>query len=396
MSNVFKNNDENRNKNLSENRKPVIIKYLCDIGIIYDLAKIISEYDYLFAGHIESTLSDTGNIAGYYFSEIFWLDDEIHIVLVNDHIINIRNRKLNQITKIISDTNISCFTVSDTKIITGSGKIIKIWDSETGVLYQQILADVHDSDLRWLKQIPNTNYLVSSYMMRHTIAIWNTRTGIRKYILKHRDNWQLHNILLASELEIITTASNHIQIWNLESDQEIVNYSELIGHTEYILNICSLSNNRIVSISCDGNFRIWNIKTKACQNIIPHGHKLNFPNITSDSRERFITSDTNGEVKIWDIIHETPKLIFVSPESKLEYLDDWYSKDNKIYILQGDARVFHWFNDGLRLWDPTTGTYDLIIDQSNDQNNNQKLGFITITPTGKLITRTRTQILVWR
>ena len=77
---------------------------------------------------------------------------------------------------------------------------------------------------------------------------------------------------------------------------------ELIGHTNAIISVIKINENRLVSVSFGNEIRVWNFESQECILVIKNPHEKYIISAIKLDRTSIITGGSIGELKIFDII----------------------------------------------------------------------------------------------
>nr|AIA16741.1 WD domain, G-beta repeat [uncultured bacterium] len=131
------------------------------------------------------------------------------------------------------------------------------------------------------------------------VVLIDPKTGRHKFGLRgHRSN--ITKILYTPDSQfIIASAKNGaIVMWNAQTGREACRF---VGHTDAVTDITLLDENRLISVSLDGTFRIWDV---ASGHQVLYGSQLgrtsNIRLVTTNSHDQFLTVES-GEIRRWSV-----------------------------------------------------------------------------------------------
>jgi WD40 repeat protein len=135
-----------------------------------------------------------------------------------------------------------------------------------------------------------------------------------------------------------------ILIWNAATGQV---EAELLGHEREITGIAFLpGGDRLVSVSRDGNARVWNVRAESssCERVLTHSHAL-YALALDPGGEHVATASRSGHVEIWNV--GSGKRFIALPDAlKWIHAVAW-SPDGRWLsagggLVWGDGEVFLW------------------------------------------------------
>lgn len=238
--------------------------------------------------------------------------------------------------EVIGHLKFESFDSSKTRFICGSGDfnkpsnmhLIDLSSSECIISFNE-----HLDLVNCIKLLPNNRILSASE--DNTIKLWNLLNGkcIRTFICYE----EIYRIELLSNSRFLTlSGKNSILIWSLDShvclktinvdgvfrsnkifpneqllfgsDENIflidLNSEEILkrflGHTENVLCLEILSEDRIISSSLDSTIKIWDFKTCECLQTL-EGHTDAIKCVSVLSSNKVISGSDDATIKIWDL-----------------------------------------------------------------------------------------------
>ncbi|KAL6872864.1 hypothetical protein J3F83DRAFT_731217 [Trichoderma novae-zelandiae] len=225
----------------------------------------------------------------------------------------------------------------------------------------------------------NGSRLISP-MNGHAIAIWNTATAKCESLLEGHRTWITDIILSNDETKIASSSYDKtIKIWNISTGNCIATYN---GHDERIINIAFTADERLL-ISADqwGNCKIWDTLIEA-KSANPEGHENAVLEVVfSPDAEKIVTTSGDRTIKLWaaadgkckatekdhQLFFSIPLVIPVDmPSAPFDHLIQnggllgcsrsvVFSSDSSRFV----SGTFKAGSTELRLWNVTTGSYEL-------------------------------------
>lgn len=179
---------------------------------------------------------------------------------------NWRKGRFREVKTLQHSDAVLCLQFCDAQniLITGSrDKTATVWDLETGQVLRTLRG--HTRCIRTL-QFDDTKLVTGS--MDHTLRIWNYHTGECIRTLAGHTDGVVH-LHFDSRILASGSADATIKIWNFSTGQ----CSTLTGHTGAVTQtrIVQHEKNRLLSSSCDGTLRLWDLAQRVCLRVF-QGH----------------------------------------------------------------------------------------------------------------------------
>lgn len=254
-----------------------------------------------------------------------------------------------------NDQKIKCVCFTSDKIITGSDKILRVWDLVTKTSFRflghtktinyaialdenRICSCSDDFTLRiWNLKTKNCDMVCighESYVTRlslfdqpkiissshdKSIRVWNFLGQCEAILTGHQNNVRCISPYGGNQI-ISGSYDNTVKIWDLEG--EIATYT---GHTDSISCMCIIGDT-IISGSYDTTMRVWNLGK--CTKILL-GHKFVITCIIAYGDNKIISGSYDGNIRIWNL--EDGKCDVIPVENCDDRLTCLFLLDNKVY-----------------------------------------------------------------
>ncbi len=263
-----------------------------------------------------------------------------------DKTVKIWDRVTGKILKTLKGHTSTVFSVSisqDAKyIVSGSyDKTVKIWERKSGKLLKTLKAD---TNLILISE--DSQYILSSSLVRHAVSIWERESG--KYLItlySRIDSDVINSIAISNDNKYIVTglSDGRIKIWGRESGKLL---KTLEGHTKYVTSVTiSQDAKTIVSIAGDGSIKTWEIKSgKLLKTLEGHTDSVSSVAISKDGKT-IVSGSGDGSVKIWDINKKSALKTLIAGQR-----GTWLSLDHeKSLFYRGDDGTLLYRRNGSSL-----------------------------------------------
>ena len=196
--------------------------------------------------------------------------------------------------EVLSSNKIACLHyINEVHDVT---KHITIWDVESGECLKVLVG--HSEELNSIKKLSNAHLISGSD--DKTIKLWDTNTGecLKTYVGNLEEVDLVEN--LSTDKILSWSADNTIKVWDVSTGDCL---QTLNGHSA----LCCLevlSEEKIIICSDDYDdytIKIWCLKTNSCIMTL-HGHSGTVTNIQVISENKIVSSSCDGEIKIWDLV----------------------------------------------------------------------------------------------
>ena len=244
--------------------------------------------------------------------------------------------KINTLEGHTSSINSVVFSPDGQITASGANKTVKLWDVATGENTHTLenVGGAAGKD----KPYP-IDFSSDGRILAAGNTIWDVDTEKNLHTFK---NQRVTALAFSSDGETLATAYNTIQLWDVETGENI---GTLEGHTMWSINSLSFSpdGNTIASASsADGIVKLWDIKT---QMFLDLGH-VKYTSSLFSPDSTILVARSNGDVRLWNV--ETGENIAVfkalSPSA-------WFSQDGSMLAIT--SNVVH---GSKVLWDIETQT----------------------------------------
>ncbi len=177
---------------------------------------------------------------------------------------------------------------------------------------------------------------------KNLIRIWDLKTKKCIKDLDGHTDWVVDLCSLSKNQLASASWDKTIKIWNLDLGECI---KTLSGHRDHVDKVCLLPNGNLASSSSDYTIKIWNLTSGECLLTLPESFG---PSMCVSSDNRFLISAGNGGIKVYDIknnfkiVHKikgNSKTVCPLPDNKIAYslvrrAEYWYlGADAEIVIL---------------------------------------------------------------
>jgi WD40 repeat protein len=257
-----------------------------------------------------------------------------------------------------------------------------------GDLRSKTFKGVHKNWIRCL-QISSDNTRLISGGMDLSLKIWNLKNGqLLKNITQANKIYNMENkfesvrsiIKSSNENEIITSSSySNIMIWNLD---EGLCKKVLKGHTNHVLCLELLRNDRLLSGSSDLLIKIWNLNTFECEATLKY-HKDAVKCLTKIDDHNFASGSDDFSINIWE-----------DNDNEFKHQKSLYPYTGKIRQLKAlkSSNLLVSLSNSIHLWNLDS----FVLTQILTQNENSLPRCFTFLPNDRIIVGNMNKTLeVW-
>jgi WD40 repeat protein len=154
------------------------------------------------------------------------------------------------------------------------------------------------------------DYMIVSGGENGTLLFRSLKGGIDKKIL-HGHTGSVWSIMKLNETTIVSGGQdNTLRVWNLagqfidddiiyELDITYVTSRVLKGHTGSVTSVIKLNETTIVSASCDGTLRVWNLTNNTSR--VLEGHTDWVYSVMKLSETMVVSGSADNTVRVWDL-----------------------------------------------------------------------------------------------
>ena len=183
-----------------------------------------------------------------------------------------------------------------------------------------------------------------------TVTIQNSNSGVMvaKFWMANSD--AQYCCFSPNDKLVAIAVSNNVYILDITSSEPHL-VETFIGHTNKITSLTFSSPSSLISVSCDGSVKFWQIGTSSSGSVVidSGSTSITSPSIWSVSLQAgiVISSDTDGLVKTWDISTGLCKTSFQTPAK---------NSDKRDIQLINSRLIIVWYAEGkIRIWDVEKG-----------------------------------------
>ena len=242
------------------------------------------------------------------------------------------------------------------QIVTNSGELLTVWDTETGVAVASLVG--HESTVLGCGFSPDGQRVVSvSGFLDRNYKIWDAHTGLELATLIEQSptgrtgSGVVACTFLPDGVHIVSACwATVLKLWDAVRGIEC---ASLAGHTDSI-NAYAVSPNgrRIVSASRDKTLKVWDAEIGS-EIITLSGHtdSVNACAYSLDGR-RIVSASWDRTVKVWDA--DTGAEVNTLRGHAMEVNGCKFSPDGT-RVVSWDPGYYPEFLSNLKLWDVTTG-----------------------------------------
>ena len=251
--------------------------------------------------HHQSTVISVKSVPEFYKPSFF-------LSLSNDETVKVWDFSQKKCIKTMKLTgSVSSFLIYKNKIYAAFGRdnlyIIKALSIFDGSVIQEYKA--HRDVISSLMISESLQILISAGRDK-MIVIWNVKTS-KNFIKPLKIHDKIHkqgitSMILIDEKQVLITGSNDksIKIWLIAEKGLKLDLIRILNlHKGWILSLCHVSNDMIVSSASDDEIRVWNIKTGECLQLLKD--EMFSPGSLLFIKEKgiLLAGDKNGDLRIW-------------------------------------------------------------------------------------------------
>lgn len=264
-------------------------------------------------------------------------------------------------------------------------KILKLSDQRSIVVCKDTSLMIYSADFKSVYVLQSTNNdPVNVYVLLDDIIViidhrYREINLFDPHILQHkvtlRDNtyYRILTIFILPDGRLITGSDSTLKMWNL-STHECEKVFE--GHKGYINDAKLLPSGKIITASTDTTLKIWNLEGICEFTLTGHTKEVNNVRIIQG---KIYSSSADYTIRVWSV------------DGVCEMILNGHTK----LILQvkklPDGRLISSsYDKTMRLWNLQTGICERVIPTTH------YVYHLLIHPSGRIITRTGTNIQVWK
>ncbi|CAE6515178.1 unnamed protein product [Rhizoctonia solani] len=236
-------------------------------------------------------------------------------------------------------------------IVSASGKILHVWDAQTGNLITGPLTR-HAQAVSSLSYSPRGNNFASGSHDR-TICVWNTQTGAMALGPLRGHTQSILSVEYSPDGTSLASGSWDctIRVWDTQTGDMIL---LLEGHTLPVTSVqYSPMGTYVASASWDRTIRVWDTRTGGLkfQPLLGHTSWVNSIDFAPDGT-RIMSSGGDG-IRVWD--NQTGEMILGPIEESSEYGIIKYSPEGSCICGAQDSMLDTWASEG---GEPVLGPLD--------------------------------------
>lgn len=224
---------------------------------------------------------------------------------------------------------------------------------------QHVVTTSHDGTLRvWDLRIGHTTHVLRGHQGGVTCAarldgdhiisgaadctlrVWRLSTAEATKV------WEAHQwsvtavIVLEPGIVVSGGADDTVQVWDIERSEHFT----LEGHLEPVTALCRWDNQRVLSASHDGTVRLWNLQSRAEEQVLV-GHDSSVMAVVKLDDQRVLTASSDGTLRIWHLFDG--QVVQTLRDGDGRFVDVVLMDGNLVVVGASDGKV--------RVWNLTTG-----------------------------------------
>ena len=169
-------------------------------------------------------------------------------------------------------------------------KTIKLWDLETSECIRTL--EGHTDKIQCMDVLENGHLISGSY--DKSLKVWNPNDGVCLKTIAVSNS--VIRLKVLSGNRVACGSYEKIYIWDLNTDTCI---QTLVGHTDSVQCIISLSDDHLASCSQDNTIKTWNLNDSTCVKTF-HGHTDQFYSLLLLKNGHLASGSADKSIKIWE------------------------------------------------------------------------------------------------
>ncbi|CAJ0919335.1 unnamed protein product, partial [Mesorhabditis belari] len=143
------------------------------------------------------------------------------------------------------------------RVVSGSDDgAIKVWSVQTGECLHTLIG--HTNRVHSLLFDPKRDLVVSGSQDK-TMRVWDVRRGTCIAILRSGDRSYYYDMQLRGNILVGCYANSDIGVWDIDGGSCIHRLQGVNGHTSHITSLQLLDSGLLVTGSCDGSVKVWDV-----------------------------------------------------------------------------------------------------------------------------------------
>ena len=255
--------------------------------------------------------------------------------------------------------SIAAFSQDGARIVTARGKIVRIWDAETGGLLRTLTTQGgFPGGIESVTFSPNgAGILTGSY--DGTARIWDSRTGSLIHTFEGHTDYVRSAVYSPDGTRVLTVSNDQTaRIWDAVSGRAL---HILSGHHGRIfVGSFSIDGKRVVTGNDAGEVFVWNADTGARVTSLSGHSDFIHSAVFSGDGSHILTASVDGTARVWN--SETGALEINLSAHTGAVNSAAYSRDSKLVVTASADKT-------ARVWDAATGTLlDVLAGHADDVN----------------------------
>jgi WD40 repeat protein len=253
--------------------------------------------------------------------------------------------------------SVDAVELRDGQIISFSADgVVKIWNGES----YQSQTTIRGYVIKGLLELTDGRILLRSKGpdgKSNRLTIWNLKGECEVTMVGHdgiHTNWtkSIYGAMQLDDGRILSIGERDfaLRLWDPKTGQLLQTF---LGHTGELKNVNFLKNGNMVSSSWDKTYRIWDIHTGECLQILHEGHLMLEFNIIELSNNRLLTLPWNKGAKVWDL----------NTGEQLAELGDGQLKFFGAKLLESGDLISWDYENQVMIWDMNSYQVKTLVEQ---------------------------------
>ena len=253
--------------------------------------------------------------------------------------------------------SVDAVELRDGQIISFSADgVVKIWNGES----YQCQTTIRGYVIKGLLELTDGRILLRSKGpdgKSNRLTIWNLKGECEVTMAGHdgiHTNWtkSIYGAMQLDDGRILSIGERDfaLRLWDPKTGQLLQTF---LGHTGELKNVNFLKNGNMVSSSWDKTYRIWDIHTGECLQILHEGHLMLEFNIIELSNNRLLTLPWNKGAKVWDL----------NTSEQLAELGDGQLKFFGAKLLENGDLISWDYENQVMIWDMNSYQVKTLVEQ---------------------------------